>query len=544
MNYRELLAGRRRELSLLLALGLLQSLAAAAQVALTTWTVDRLAAGPRRVLPGLAALAAALALSAAAREWERLRAERLGHTLVAELRTRLFAQVLRLDLPQVERLGHGGLLLRLTGDLEALRRFVAQGLVRLPIQALTLAAALAALGYRSPLLAAGVGATLGLGAWASLALGPRLAQSLRAQRRTRARLAGEVNQRLQAVVSVRANAREARELARLEESSAELAELGARRAQASAGLRLIAALATGLGGALALGLGAFELSLGAATLGDVVASLTLLAWLSGPVQELSRAYDHWHGARLTREKLAEIFALAPAERPRLPSPADGRLRLEGARVEPLESVDIAVDPGGLLAVVGSNGSGKSRLLQAIAGLRAPSAGRVLFDGLDTAALSPGERRRLVGHADATPTVLSGSLSKNVRYRVRKPAAEQLERALDLAGLKPLIARLPEGLETRVGPGGVALSAGETARIGLARALLGDPPLLVLDEVDAHLDADSRARLLEHLKGYGGLALVASHSPAVLPYARQAWLLENGRLTPFTPPGKIPAALSR
>ncbi len=544
MSYRELLAGRRRELLLLLALGLVQSLAAAAQVALTTWTVDRLAEGLLRVLPGLAALAAALALSSAAREWERLRAERLGHALVADLRTRLFAQVLRLDLPQLERLGHGGLLLRLTGDLESLRRFVAQGLVRLPIQALTLLTALLALGWRSPLLAACVAATLGLAAWASLALGPRLARSLRAQRRTRARLAGEVNQRLQAVVSVRANAREARELASLQASSAELAELGSKRAQASAGLRLIAALATGLGGALALGLGAFELSLGAASLGDVVASLTLLGWLSGPVQELSRAYDHWHGARLTREKLAEVFALQPAERQRLPAPADGRLRLEGARIEPLEPVDLAIEAGGLLAVVGPNGSGKTRLLQAIAGLRAPSAGRVLFDGRDTAALSPGERRRLIGHADATPTVISGSLSKNVRYRVRKPAPEQLERALRLAGLEALIARLPEGLDTRVGPGGVALSAGETARIGLARALLGDPPLLVLDEIDAHLDGDSRARLLDHLAAYSGLAVIASHSPSVLTRASRAWLLGNGQLTPFTPPSSLPTALPR
>lgn len=532
--WKSLLAGHRRELGGLLALGLLQTLAAAGQVLLTTRAVDRLESGARAALPAVLALAGCLSVAATAREWERLQAERLGHRVVASLRTDLFRHLLGLDLSQVERLGHGGLLLRLTGDLEALRRFIGQGLVRLPVLLLSMLAALGALAMGSRLLALSVGLTLACAAWASLSLGPRLRQSLRGQRRTRARLAGQVNQRLQAVATVRANAREARELASLEEQSQALADLGSERARFSAGLRWIAQLAAGLGTALALGLGALEMQTGAASLGDVVASLTVLGWLAGPVQELSRVFDNWHSARLTREKLSEVLGIEPAQREHTAGPQDGLLRCVGLTVEPLGSFEQTLTPGGCVVLVGTNGSGKSRLLRAIAGLEAPSAGQVLLNGQDTAALTPGERRRSIGFAEASPALVAGSLSKNLRYRVRRPKTGELEAVIQLAGLEPLVRRLPAGLQTNVGPGGAALSEGERARIGLARALLGTPTLLVLDEVDAHLDQEAREALLLHLSQYPGFALIASHDPRVLAQARQAWLLSAGQVRTIEP----------
>jgi ABC-type multidrug transport system fused ATPase/permease subunit len=544
MSWKTLLAGHRRQLIGLLALGLLQTLAAAGQVLLTTRAVDRLESGVVAALPMVLGLAVCLSLAATAREWERLQAERLGHRVVARLRTDLFRHLLRLDLAQVERLGHGGMLLRLTGDLEALRRFIGQGLVRLPVLVLSMLAALGALAAGSGLLALSVALTLTCAAWASLALGPRLRQSLRGQRRTRARLAGQVNQRLQSVATVRANAREERELTSLEEQSDALAELGSERARMSAGLRWIAQLAAGLGTALALGLGALEVGTGSASLGDVVASLTVLGWLAGPVQELSRVFDNWHSARLTREKLNEVLGLLPSPREREVGARDERLRCVGLTVDPLGPFEQSLSRGSFVVLVGINGSGKSRLLRAIAGLEAPRAGRVLLNGQETVAFTPGERRRAIGFAEASPVLVAGSLSKNLRYRVRRPKTGELEAVIQLAGLEPLVRRLPAGLETSIGPGGAALSEGERARIGLARALLGTPQLLVLDEVDAHLDQEVRAALLKHLVQYPGIALVASHDPRVQALARQTWLLSDGQVRTLEPSSTPASGLTR
>jgi ATP-binding cassette subfamily C protein CydD len=185
------------------------------------------------------------------------------------------------------------------------------------------------------------------------------------------------------------------------------------------------------------------------------------------------------------------------------------LRPQGARCDALRDLSFSLQPGQRLALVGPSGSGKSTLLEALAGWLPPRAGSLQ--------LRPGLR---VGYAGQRPYLFHGSIADNLRLAAPQASAAQLQSAAEAAQVMRFAARLPLGLETVIGERGFGLSGGEARRIGLARLLLRDPELWLLDEPTAFLDPDTEAELLRTLAAFshGRSMIVATHSEAAMRWA--------------------------
>ncbi|WP_369040158.1 thiol reductant ABC exporter subunit CydD [Stenotrophomonas maltophilia] len=211
----------------------------------------------------------------------------------------------------------------------------------------------------------------------------------------------------------------------------------------------------------------------------------------------------------------------PAEAALPPLQAQGLvLRPLGASHDVLQGVDLHLEPGQRLALVGPSGSGKSTLLEALAGWLPPRAGRVQ--------VRPGLQ---VAYASQRPYLFHGTIAENLRLADPGASDARLRAVAEAAQVLQFAQRLPQGLDTLIGERGFGLSGGEARRIGLARLLLRDPQILLLDEPTAFLDADTEAALLGSLAAYarGRGVVVATHSPAVIAWADRCLLLPEGRL---------------
>ncbi|HEU4412379.1 MAG TPA: ABC transporter ATP-binding protein [Polyangiaceae bacterium] len=282
----------------------------------------------------------------------------------------------------------------------------------------------------------------------------------------------------------------------------------------------------------------------------------LVQVLTSLVNALSQAYQHapmmadalGYAARFSDDDLAAARAAAPAEG-EAPWPVEGPasfggppeivvesvdFRYPGAERDVLGGVSLRVPPGAHVAVVGPSGGGKSTLLALVLGLAEPSRGRVRVGGRP-AAEYVGDRAARVGYVGAEPFLVAGSLRDNLVYGVKGPIGDDaVEGALARAGLGGLVAGLPGGLDYPIAEDGSGLSAGQKQRLCLARALLGRPRLLVLDEASANLDEGTEREIAASIASLRGeaTALIVSHRPGMVRHADRVYRLEGGRLGPL------------
>ena len=241
--------------------------------------------------------------------------------------------------------------------------------------------------------------------------------------------------------------------------------------------------------------------------GGMLAAAVIVARGLAPVEQLITAWRALVGARTAWRRLRGLMARAPDEGAgtALPRPA-GRLEAEkvgylppGLREPVLRQVSLRLDPGEVLGVVGPSGAGKTTLVRLLVGSLEPTAGHVRLDGADLGAWRQGERGRHVGYLPQTVELFAGTVRDNIA-RLGEAEDEAVVEAARRAGAHEAILALPEGYDTRIGEGGVPLSGGQRQRIALARAVFGDPALVVLDEPNAHLDADGEQALVEAVVG--------------------------------------------
>jgi ABC-type multidrug transport system fused ATPase/permease subunit len=297
-----------------------------------------------------------------------------------------------------------------------------------------------------------------------------------------------------------------------------------------------------LGVLVVVALGTWALSRGELTLGGLLVFLAYLSQLYGPVRELSSLANRIFAAAAGAERVLELLDERPTVVERPGATALGRTRGDielrgvrfaypGAAREALAGVDLRIRPGETVAVTGASGAGKSTLARLLLRFDDPDAGAVLLDGHDLRALTLGSVRANVG------LLLQETLLPDVTVREAiaqgRPGAspEEVEAAARAAGADGFVRALPDGYGTRLGQRGRTLSGGQRQRLAIARALVRDTPVLVLDEPTTGLDADAKAALLGPLRtlAAGRTTIVISHDPDVLDWADRVVRLADGRV---------------
>ena len=535
--------GRRWILLRLIFNGLGQALLAVGMSLLVKHGFEQMVVGGGGIAStGTAMVAAALVAAWLIRQ-EHVDAERLGQDFVHQVRKVMFRQLVALDIRQLQRRSRGAILLRFVGDLTALRQWISQGIARLLVSGLCLLLALVALAVIDPVMGGAVGGTVLAAGALSLLLGARLRRSTRRARRQRARLAGLISERLSRLMVIQAFGQSRRERRRIERRSERLREAMLERAAVTGWLRALTEGSSTLATACTLFVGALSVSGGRTTAGSVVAAMVVAGLLAPRLKTLGRVYEYWTAATVARQKLERFLAMPcrsdPADAPPLArGPGAIELRevgLEGA----IQNVTVQARPGERVALVGPNGAGKSTLLALVAGLIRADSGSVLLDGQALEECRERSVRRAFALVGPDLPLLRGSLEMNLRYGNQRAGDRQRARVMALCGLDRLVEELPQGLQTRLTEGGENLSAGQRARLSLARALLHRPRVLLLDEADANLDPQACGILERVLETFPGTVLMVTHDLRRLRQADRVWYLaEGGRLAETGSPADL------
>jgi ATP-binding cassette subfamily C protein/ATP-binding cassette subfamily C protein EexD len=279
-----------------------------------------------------------------------------------------------------------------------------------------------------------------------------------------------------------------------------------------------------------------------ATPGVVFASTFLLGRALAPLENAISTSRSLIGTRLAYQRLVAVLLAAPTPVPRMPLPRPrGLVTLERVSFIPrgsdkpiINGASMQFGPGEILAIVGASGAGKSTLAGLIAGAAEPTSGAVRLDGTPLAHWLAAGGSAHVGYLPQDVELFCGSVRDNVA-RLGSASAAQVIEAASLVDLHDMIVRLPQGYDTPVGNGGIKLSGGQRQRIALARAVFGDPRLIVLDEPDSDLDHGGEVALghaLERLRNRGVTVVVVSHRLAVLKHADKLAVMRHGTVELF------------
>jgi ATP-binding cassette, subfamily C, bacterial CydC len=474
---------------------------------------------------------------------ERLLAHDAAMRGLADVRPRVYARLERLAPAGLRPLRSGDLLARIVGDVDAVQDLLVRGLSPTASAVLAGTAAVVLTAFLYP--AAGVALCVGLlvaGAGVPLLIAALSRRNGRATADARAELSTHVGSVLDGAADLLAYGAEDRALAECGELAlrqSALTRTAARVAGAGAGLALLAAGGTVWVVALLAVPAAAQGGLDPVTLAVVVlvavASFEVVTTLPAVATALA-------AARRSAVRLFDVLdAPDPVREPEAPvpppkGPVTVRLRSVGVRYAPeepwaLDGIDLDLPPGRRVAVVGPSGSGKSTLISVLLRFRDIDRGRVTLDGRELQAYGSDQVRRCIGGCPADPHVFTGTVRQNLQLARPEADLPRLEAAAAQAGLLPWIRSLPEGWSTQVGHRGSRMSGGERQRLALARALLADPAVLVLDEPTAHLDPDARAMVMSAILAAtrGRTLVLVTHDRTALAEMDEVVVLDAGRV---------------
>lgn len=303
---------------------------------------------------------------------------------------------------------------------------------------------------------------------------------------------------------------------------------------------------------LVLGLGAMLVIDGKITSGMMIASSILVGRALAPVQQVIGVWKSYSSTRSAYERLTALLEsnAARKEGMSLPKP-NGLLTVEGVTASPpgvqvpvIKGLSLAIQPGDVLGVIGPSGSGKSTLARLLVGVWPSVVGKVRLDGADIYQWSKAELGPHIGYLPQDIELFGGSVSDNIA-RFGEVDSEKVVQAAKRAGVHDMILHLPQGYDTMLGDGGAGLSGGQKQRLGLARAMYGDPALLVLDEPNSNLDEAGEQALVvavNDLRSRGKTIVLITHRPSVIGVTNKLLVLRDGVAAAFGPTKDVLTAM--
>ncbi|MBN1438528.1 MAG: ABC transporter ATP-binding protein [Anaerolineales bacterium] len=540
---------------------------------------------PAGDLPRLAWLALGLflipVLHGAAGVLQRRLNAGVGEGVIYDLRVALFDKLQRLSLRFFTNTKVGELMSRLNSDVVGAQNAIGNTVVNLvtnTVQAAALLGVMLALEWRLTLVSVCI---LPLFVLVSRRLSGSLREAARRQMDMNARMNAHMNETLNisGALLVKLFGRAQDEGRRFRDRAARVRDLGIRRALIGASFFVFVGLLAAVGTAFVYGFGGYLVVQKAFTVGTIVAFGSYLSGLYGALQGLANAPVEFSASVVSFERVFEVLDL-PQDVPEKPNAlclreVRGELAFENvsfrysaderglladvkrfgmdavtavmskeeaerpaaeegappARGSALEDVSFRAAPGQLVALVGPSGAGKTTLTYLIPRLYDPAAGRILLDGHDLRDLRLDSLSAAVGMVTQEAYLFHDTIRTNLTYAKTDASQEEIEQAARTANIHAYIAGLPDGYDTIVGERGYRLSGGEKQRIALARVILKDPPILVLDEATSHLDSESEALIQEALGRVmaGRTNIVIAHRLSTILSADTILVMDRGKI---------------
>ena len=554
----------RRTIVAFLALATVAALLGVAAPVLAGRAVDAIVDGGEvRVVIGLAVLLAAVAVvDSGVGMLERLESSRLGEHLILDLRRRVFEHVQSMPIAFFTRTHTGALVSRLNNDVIGAQRAFTSALSGVVTNVITLVLTLVvmlSLSWQITVLAV---VLLPLFVIPARRIGSRVGHLEREASAHNAAMTSQMTERFSApgATLVKLFGRPRAEADEFAARAERVSDIGIRSAMAMEVFFRALTLVSGLAQALVYGFGGYLAVQGRLDPGTVVTMALLLNRLYGPLTALGTARLDVVTALVSFERVFEVldiepliaepadpvplpagpvavelagvrFAYPSADRVSLASLEEVAVLDDRAGAEVLHDVSFRVEPGRTVALVGSSGAGKSTLVSLVPRLYDPDAGTVRLAGVDVRELSFEEIRQTVGVVTQDGHLFHDTIRANLRYAAPDASEDELWAALDQARLAGLVRSLVDGLDTVVGERGYRLSGGERQRLTIARLLLAQPRVVILDEATAHLDSESEAAVQEALEAAlaGRTALVIAHRLSTIRAADAILVVEAGRI---------------
>jgi len=430
---------------------------------------------------------------------------RTAERLLFALRIRVFSHLQRLALDYYDREMSGRIMTRMTTDVDAFAQLLQTGLITALVNILSFVGILVILSILSLPLTLGVLVLVPPLLLSTVWFGRRSARAYAHARETISTVNAEFQESISGVRETQAYVREDHNVESFDATARRYldARIATQWLQALY-FPFILFLAT-CGDAIVLGLGSALVHDGTIATGTVIAFLLYLDQFFTPIQQLSQVFDQWQQAVASMAKINELMQ-TPVTTPDAPSPvtprrldgairfADVRFSYPGTGRETLHGIDLEVQPGETVALVGETGAGKSTLVKLVARFYDADTGQLLIDGIPIGDLDLRAYRRRLGYVPQEPFLFSGTVRDNIAYGRPDAADVDVERAGRAVGAHEFVAGLPGGYLHPVTERGRSLSAGQRQLICLARALLVDPAILLLDEATANLDLSTEARV--------------------------------------------------
>jgi subfamily B ATP-binding cassette protein MsbA len=465
----------------------------------------------------------------------------VGEWVAHDLRRTLYSHIQRLSLAYHDQKRMGDLISRVTSDLDAVQGFIASGLLGALISSLTLVGMVGVMFYlnwRFTLIALSVAPVLFAVVYSYTR---RIKKAAREVRKKEGEIVSVIEEVISSIRVVKAFAREDYEQRRLEEQSLEGVEMALRARSLKAKLSPLVEIIVACGTCLVLWFGARMVLEGSLREGSLIVFIWYLGKMYKPMQELSKMTDTFSKAAVGYERIKEVLETdgqvkdLPNARPapRL----KGRIEFQDvtfgydAQSPVLTNVSFTIQPGQTAALVGPTGAGKTTIISLIPRFYDPSSGRITIDGRDVRTFTQKSLRQQISFVLQETVLFHAPIWHNIAYGKPDAIRSEILRAAELANAHEFIEKMPEGYDTIVGERGMTLSGGQRQRIAIARAIIRNTPMLILDEPSSGLDAASERLVFEALDRLteGKTAIVIAHRLSTIQRADVIFVVDEGRI---------------
>jgi len=472
--------------------------------------------------------------------WMRVILIGISRDIEFDLRNDLFAHLIRLSPEYYGRTRTGDIMARATNDLNAVRMMLGPGVMYWFETSLTFILAIAIMTHVDWRLAMFAVMPAPFVSLAVILFGRVIHDRFEQIQAMFSDISSRVQENLAGVRMIRAFVQERAEMRRFEELNKTYIAQNIRLVRVQGVFQPLLEALIGVTFLMVLWVGGRQVLAGRISVGSFVMFNTYMGMLVWPMIALGWVVNLMQRGSASLQRINDILR----EQPSIAAPPDpvnlgavrGEIEYRNVTVDygsgpALNAIDLRIPAGTTLAVVGHTGSGKSTLVNLLPRLFDPTSGAVLLDGIDLRKLDPSELRRHIGFVPQETFLFSATLAANIAFGVEEATPQQIRRAAEMAGLAGDIEGFPLGYDTMVGERGITLSGGQKQRTAIARALLRDPRILILDDALSAVDTATEERILTHLAGVmrGRTVILISHRVSTVRQAGTIVVLERGRI---------------